>query len=185
MLKADFKKEVERGLTGGDGSVGDCLLQTVPEPYVGHRESKSKPRRGCWKAIAPEATVWKWPARTFWPEPTWTAGIQRRCFSRRPDSSGCYQRTESRRSSTTSAKKHRENYIRTKAPRLRLHPIAYDNLRQQVLRRDGWHCQSCGAMSHLEVHHGEFRRHSGHDAELNLITLRTSCHSQTHWPDLH
>src|SRR6266576_5478662 len=82
MLKADFKKEVERGLTGGDGSVGDCLLQTVPEPYVGHRESKSKPRRGCWEAIAPEATVLKWPARTFWPEPTWTAGIQRRCFSR-------------------------------------------------------------------------------------------------------
>jgi len=25
--------------------------------------------------------------------------------------------------------------------------LSYEALRQQVLRRDGWHCQSCGAMS--------------------------------------
>jgi len=72
------------------------------------------------------------------------------------------------------------NDIRPKTPRLRLDPIAYENLRQQMLRRDGWRCQSCGAMAHLEVHHREFRSHSGDDSELNLMTLCTVCHSQTH-----
>jgi len=41
--------------------------------------------------------------------------------------------------------------------RLRLDPISYENLRQQVLRRDRWRCQTCGGMSNLEVHHKEFR----------------------------
>ena len=46
---------------------------------------------------------------------------------------------------------------------LRLDPISYESLRQQVLRRDGWRCQSCGTMSNLEVHHKQFRNHSGDD----------------------
>jgi len=75
--------------------------------------------------------------------------------------------------------------IRIKIPRLRLdHPIAYENLRQQVLRRDGWRCQSCGVMSNLEVHHREFRSHAGDDSELNLITLCTTCHTEMHRSDL-
>ena len=74
--------------------------------------------------------------------------------------------------------------IRPKTPRLRLDPIGYENLRQQVLRRDGWRCQSCGAMSNLEVHHKEFRSRHGDDSELNLITLCTACHSETHRTDL-
>jgi len=57
---------------------------------------------------------------------------------------------------------------RPKVERLRLDPIAYENLRQQVLRRDCWRCQACGAMSNLEVHHREFRSHCGDDSELNL-----------------
>jgi 5-methylcytosine-specific restriction endonuclease McrA len=72
------------------------------------------------------------------------------------------------------------NDIRPKVERLRLDPITYENLRQQVLRRDGWRCQACGAMSNLEVHHREFRNHCGDDSELNLITLCTACHAQTH-----
>ena len=51
-----------------------------------------------------------------------------------------------------------------------LHPAAYESLRQQVLRRDGWRCQLCGTMSNLEVHHKEFRSHAGDDSEENLIT---------------
>jgi 5-methylcytosine-specific restriction endonuclease McrA len=62
----------------------------------------------------------------------------------------------------------------------RLEPVEYENLRQQVLRRDGWRCQSCGAMVNLEVHHKQFRSHSGYDCEENLITLCTSCHSDIH-----
>jgi len=74
--------------------------------------------------------------------------------------------------------------IPPKTARLVLDPVAYEKLRQQVLRRDGWRCQSCGAMSNLEVHHRQFRSHSGHDSELNLITLCTSCHTGMHRADL-
>jgi len=35
-------------------------------------------------------------------------------------------------------------------------------------------------MSNLEVHHREFRSHSGSDAEENLITLCTTCHATVH-----
>ena len=64
--------------------------------------------------------------------------------------------------------------------RLRLDPMSYEELRQQVLRRDGWRCQSCGTMSNLEVHHKEFRSHAGEDSELNLITLCAECHASAH-----
>jgi 5-methylcytosine-specific restriction endonuclease McrA len=70
--------------------------------------------------------------------------------------------------------------IRPKAVPFRLDPLPYDNLRQQILRRDGWRCQSCGTVSNLEVHHREFRSHSGADTEENLITLCTACHSRLH-----
>jgi 5-methylcytosine-specific restriction endonuclease McrA len=70
---------------------------------------------------------------------------------------------------------------------VRLDPAPYEALRQQVLRRDGWRCQSCGTMSNLEVHHKQFRSHSGDDSEDNLITLCTECHFEIHrrrtaWP---
>ncbi len=64
--------------------------------------------------------------------------------------------------------------------RLRLDPVPYEKLREQVLRRDSWRCQSCGTMSNLEVHQKEFRSHSGDDSELNLITLSTFCHAEAH-----
>ena len=64
--------------------------------------------------------------------------------------------------------------------RLRLDPVSYDNLRQQVLRRDGWRCQVCGAMTNLEVHHKVFRSHLGPDSEENLITMCTACHDRAH-----
>ena len=70
--------------------------------------------------------------------------------------------------------------IRPKAVPSRLDPLSYESLRQQVLRRDGWRCQSCGTMSNLEVHHRKFRSHSGADAEENLITLCTACHARVH-----
>ncbi len=70
--------------------------------------------------------------------------------------------------------------IRPKTARLRLDPLSEVALRQQILRRDSWRCQSCGAMSNLEVHHKEFRSHSGHDSDENLITLCTACHAQMH-----
>jgi hypothetical protein len=50
--------------------------------------------------------------------------------------------------------------IRPKATCLRLDPLQYRSLRQQILCRDSWTCQ-CGKMTNLEVHHKEFRSHSG------------------------
>jgi len=70
--------------------------------------------------------------------------------------------------------------IRPTPDRLRLDPIAYESLRQQVLRRDGWRCQLCGTMSSLEMHHKQFRSHSGSDSEENLITLCAKCHASSH-----
>jgi 5-methylcytosine-specific restriction endonuclease McrA len=72
------------------------------------------------------------------------------------------------------------NLIRPKNPRLRLTPTLYEHLHQQVLRRDGWRCQSCGTMSNLEVHHKEFRSQSGDDSDENLITLCVACHADIH-----
>jgi len=68
--------------------------------------------------------------------------------------------------------------IRPNAVPARLDPSSYESLRQQVQRRDGWRCQSCGTMSNLEVHHREFRSHSGADSEENLITLCAACHAR-------
>jgi len=72
--------------------------------------------------------------------------------------------------------------IRPKATPSRLDPLSYESLCQQILHRDSWRCQSCGAMSNLEVHHREFRSHSGSDSEENLITLCTACHARVHRP---
>ena len=72
------------------------------------------------------------------------------------------------------------NGAQPKHPRFRLVPELYEELRNQVLRRDGWRCQACGARSNLEVHHKEFRSQSGNDSEQNLITLCTTCHASVH-----
>jgi 5-methylcytosine-specific restriction endonuclease McrA len=72
------------------------------------------------------------------------------------------------------------NSIGPKTVRLRRDSLAYETLRQFVLRRDGWRCQLCGTMSNLEVHHKQFRSHSGHDAEENLLTLCNDCHASVH-----
>jgi 5-methylcytosine-specific restriction endonuclease McrA len=70
--------------------------------------------------------------------------------------------------------------LRAKHPRLRLDPEAYRKLRQVVLERDRWHCQNCGAMTGLEVHHLEPRGRLGDDNEQNLITLCWNCHHKIH-----
>lgn len=63
---------------------------------------------------------------------------------------------------------------------IRLNQDDYEKLKQQILRRDGWRCQSCGGMSNLEVHHKQFRSRGGTDTEQNLITLCVACHRKVH-----
>ena len=72
------------------------------------------------------------------------------------------------------------NTIRHKSPRLRLDSTSYRDLHRQVLERDGWRCQVCGSMQHLQVHHLKLRSQSGGDVEQNLITLCAACHEQVH-----
>ena len=72
------------------------------------------------------------------------------------------------------------NRIRPKRPRLRLDPEPYDQLRKQVLRRDGWECQICGSRQKLQVHHKQLRSQQGSDDDLNLITLCVGCHEGVH-----
>jgi 5-methylcytosine-specific restriction endonuclease McrA len=72
------------------------------------------------------------------------------------------------------------NQVRPKRASMRLEPDEYDTLRNQILHRDSWRCQSCGSMSNLEVHHKDFRSHSGEDSEENLITLCNDCHAAVH-----
>jgi hypothetical protein len=87
------------------------------------------------------------------------------------------------READVSAPRDREGImtsVRTKRTRLRLDSGQYDTLRNRVLRRDGWRCQSCGTMSNLEVHHKEFRSQAGDDSEENLITLCNACHASLH-----
>jgi 5-methylcytosine-specific restriction endonuclease McrA len=72
------------------------------------------------------------------------------------------------------------NGIPPKRARRRLNSNLYDQLRKQVLHRDGWRCQSCGTMSNLEIHHREFRSQFGDDSEQNLIVLCAACHATLH-----
>ncbi len=77
--------------------------------------------------------------------------------------------------------------IPSKNPRLRLDSTSYGELQRQVLERDGWRCQVCGSMQHLQVHHQKFRSQSGGDEEQNLITLCAECHARIHskYPIVH
>ncbi len=61
-------------------------------------------------------------------------------------------------------------------------PRRYQSLRQQVLERDGWRCQSCGLLSNLQVHHLQSRSHQGDDSGQNLLTLCVQCHRNVHIP---
>ena len=70
--------------------------------------------------------------------------------------------------------------ICSKSPRHRLDSKSYSALHRRVLERDGWRCQFCGSMQHLQVHHLRLRSQSGSDVEQNLITLCAHCHERIH-----
>ena len=67
-----------------------------------------------------------------------------------------------------------------KRSRIRLDAAAYRGLHKEILARDGWHCQACGSLRRLEVHHIQLRSQCGRDSEDNLITLCLECHRAIH-----
>jgi RNA-directed DNA polymerase len=54
----------------------------------------------------------------------------------------------------------------------------WQELRRQILDRDGYTCQHCGDNSNLEVHHLTARHKGGTDDPANLITWCENCHIQ-------
>jgi 5-methylcytosine-specific restriction endonuclease McrA len=70
--------------------------------------------------------------------------------------------------------------LRQKQPRLKRTSEEYTGVRNQVLERDGWRCQDCGAMKDLQVHHMKPRSQLGGDVVHNLITLCANCHGKRH-----
>jgi HNH endonuclease len=64
--------------------------------------------------------------------------------------------------------------------RKRLRPELYQELRLEILRRDRWTCQFCGAHRDLQVHHFQSKGCQGDDAENNLVTLCAACHQTVH-----
>jgi len=60
----------------------------------------------------------------------------------------------------------------------------YQNLKQYVLKRDGYLCQLCKKKTRnngeLHVHHICFKSNGGTDTKNNLITLCRICHDQLH-----
>jgi 5-methylcytosine-specific restriction endonuclease McrA len=70
--------------------------------------------------------------------------------------------------------------LRQKRPRLALNPEGYDQLKKEVLARDGWKCQCCGSLISLQVHHLVRRSQLGSDTLENLMTLCAGCHRRVH-----
>jgi 5-methylcytosine-specific restriction endonuclease McrA len=53
-------------------------------------------------------------------------------------------------------------------------------LRRRVLERDRWHCQQCGSLVNLHVHHIVHRSQLGASSTENLVTLCAKCHRAEH-----
>lgn len=63
---------------------------------------------------------------------------------------------------------------------IRLSPYKLRKLQREVLERDGFTCQICGAFTQAPPHHIVYRSHLGDDTMENLITLCISCHRKVH-----
>ena len=64
--------------------------------------------------------------------------------------------------------------LHQKQPRIKLGAQDYDMMRERVLRRDSWRCQSCGSMKNLHIHHMKRRSQLGGDTMDNPTAAFTS-----------
>jgi 5-methylcytosine-specific restriction endonuclease McrA len=67
-----------------------------------------------------------------------------------------------------------------KSGRLRHDPAAFDELKLEILNRDGWRCQRCSKRDQLQIHHMVRRSQSGENCEENLIVPCNDCHRALH-----
>jgi Holliday junction DNA helicase RuvB len=55
-----------------------------------------------------------------------------------------------------------------------------DDLREEVLKRDGYQCRSCGSRDNVTVHHRVWRSYGGKTVASNLLATCEACHSLIH-----
>ena len=60
-----------------------------------------------------------------------------------------------------------------------IHSVAWDEMRQKVLRRDGFKCVCCGESKNLNVHHTTYEN-LGAEKMSDLVTLCQKCHEKVH-----
>ena len=178
--KVDFRREVERELTGKETEPSELIYfkvykSQIPGDRAGNGDGSSDAGHGQIARLLPGDDLRRLPGRR---QPG-----QREFGGAAVFDDEILRIPASRPKARISGRPEREGLMSSigqKLPRLRLDPVSYESLRQRILRRDGWRCQSCGTMSNLEVHHSEFRSHSGADSEENLITLCAACHAAAH-----
>jgi 5-methylcytosine-specific restriction endonuclease McrA len=56
----------------------------------------------------------------------------------------------------------------------------YEHNKQQMYRRDNWHCRHCNCSSSLTPHHVIYQSAGGVDTLDNLLTLCLKCHNDVH-----
>jgi HNH endonuclease len=159
--------------------VGDYLLQALPEPDAGYREGHRNGGSDAGKRPIPRLLLGDDLCRL----PGWRQSGQCRSVDIAVLADEVLQVSARGTTTCITRRLEREGVMSSDGPippRLRLDAASYEQLRQQVLRRDGWRCQFCGTMTKLEIHHKQFRSHSGSDSEENLIRLCSTCHAGVH-----
>jgi 5-methylcytosine-specific restriction endonuclease McrA len=109
-------------------------------------------------------------------------GTSRHPAKTRPQKSSGLTRNRrySRRNRTRARKGNRPYSGRLAVPyETYLHSAEWKSIRGQVLARDGYRCQSCGARTGLQIHHLTYERR-GREALGDLTVLCDACHSRAH-----
>lgn len=78
-----------------------------------------------------------------------------------------------------SQERRANQFMSAEAKQAYLHSFEWRTLRQQVLLRDNYACQSCGAKQNLEVHHITYEQ-LGKEKLTDLVALCSKCHNHVH-----
>lgn len=102
----------------------------------------------------------------------WKKESQERCEERRKRQEERFERRKQDNPKKYAVKKRR----RVRREDKKLPP----EIREEVLKRDGYACRKCGSKENLQIHHIKYRSKGGSDDLNNLITLCEFCHWIVH-----
>lgn len=178
MPREEFKGEVDRFLTGRERAVGTSLLQGYKSQLgvieraletAGLMLGSDKSRGYCLEMICADLLA---GVNIEESNPEALVFSLRRIYELLP--------REQQTRFLNEICEHAMSRLRPRQPRIQLDPEAYKALCREVLNRDGWRCQNCGASENLQVHHIQSRSELGNDRLENLITLCADCHGKCH-----